>query len=137
MNDPEIVNPRPSSVRIKEVILGLCLAAVWLLMLGVAMTLALVICWPISLFIGACIEKPADVGFVGVAVSYAMVVACLSILFAGLPGGLYIVTKDDVRKSVYREYFRRMFFGGLGVLIALMIISIILIVITWPTVPFA
>ena len=130
MNDPEIVNPRPSSVRIKEVILGLCLAAVWLLMLGGAMTLFLVICWPISLYIGFCIAKPAEVGFVGVAACYAMVVACLSILFAGLPGGLYIVTKDDTRKSVYHKYFRRMIFGGLGVLIALMIISIILIVIT-------
>lgn len=134
MNDPEIVNPRPSSVSIKEVILGLCLAAVWLLMLGVALTLFLVICWPILFFIGACIEKPAEVGFFGVAAFYAMVVACLSILFAGLPGGLYIVTKDDVRKSVYREYFRRMIFGGLGVLIALMII---LILITLATVPFS
>ncbi len=134
MNDPEILNPRPSSVRIKEVILGLCLAAVWLLMLGVAMGCALAICWPILLFMSACIEKPAEVGFVGVAVFYAMVVACLSILFAGLPGGLYIVTKDDTRKSVYREYFRRMIFGGLGVLLALMII---LIVITLATVPFS
>jgi hypothetical protein len=99
-------------------------------MLGGAMTLFLVICWPISLYIGFCIAKPAEVGFVGVAACYAMVVACLSILFAGLPGGLYIVTKDDTRKSVYHKYFRRMIFGGLGVLIALMIISIILIVIT-------
>lgn len=134
MNDPEIMNPRPSSVRIKEVILGLCFAAVWFLMLGVAMAGASVICWPILFFIGACIEKPAEVGFFGVAAFYVMVVACLSILFAGLPRGLYIFTKDDTRKSIYRKYFRRMIFGGLGVLIALIVM---LILITLATVPFS
>jgi hypothetical protein len=113
-------------VYFKEVILGLCFAAVWVLMLGVAMVCASAICWPILFFIGACIEKPAEVGFFGVAGFYAMVVACLSILFAGLPAGLYIVTKDDTRKSVYRKYFRRMIYGGLGVLIALMIMVIVI-----------
>jgi hypothetical protein len=137
MNDPEIMNPGPSSIRIKEVILGLCFAAVWFLMLGVAMAGALAICWPILFIIAACIEKPAEVGFFGVAAFYVMVVACLSILFAGLPRGLYIFTKDDTRKSIYRKYFRRMIFGGLGVLIALIALIVMLILITLATVPFS
>jgi hypothetical protein len=115
-------------VYFKEVILGLCFAAVWVLMLGVAMVCASAICWPILFFVGACIEKPAEVGFFGVAAFYAMVVACLSILLAGLPAGFYIVTKDEARKAVYRKYFRRMIYGGLGVLIALILVMVIALI---------
>lgn len=116
--------------RILEVILGLCIALVWSLMFGVAMVCTTSIFWPIQFFIGACIQKPASVGFYGIIAFYAMVVGCLSILIAGLPAGLYIVTEDVARKAVYRKYFWRMIYWGLGVMALVILIAVIAIVVS-------